>query len=140
MESPSLMRRFAAMLYDSLLIIALLMFSMIPLLALYSGDSEVVRNLWWIPLYVFLIIFGFFFGFWRKAGQTLGMRTWRIKLIDQATGNTINFSQALIRFAVAIPSLAFFGVGYIWLLFDKEKLSMPDRASGTRLIFLEKVK
>ena len=138
MESPSLMRRFAAMLYDSLLIIALLMVTMIPMVVLNNGEA--VGDRWWTFPYMVTIVFGFFFGFWRKAGQTLGMRTWRIKLIDQATGNTVSFSQAFIRFAVAIPSLAFFGVGYIWLLFDKEKLSMPDRASGTRLILLEKVK
>jgi len=68
----SLIRRLAAFLYDSLLLIALFM-----LLRLNNGEA--IEHLAY--KFALLPIAWFFFAwFWSKSGQTLGMQAWRIKM------------------------------------------------------------
>jgi uncharacterized RDD family membrane protein YckC len=63
-------------------------------------------------------------------GQTLAMKTWRIRVVNTA-GGAITFQQALRRFAVATVLI---GVSQIWGLFDRDRLFLHDRLSGTRLV------
>jgi uncharacterized RDD family membrane protein YckC len=78
-----------------------------------------------------------FFGwFWTHGGQTLGMRAWRLKLLD-SSGNPVTWRQSLIRYGAAWLSLLALGLGYIWVWIDPQGLSWHDRLSGTRLVVLE---
>ncbi|MDD1627213.1 MAG: RDD family protein [Methylococcaceae bacterium] len=77
----------------------------------------------------------FFYGwFWTHGGQTLGLRAWKIKILtlDQ---KPINWTQALLRFTTSIISWAFFGLGFLWILFDKNQRSWHDHLSKTALFF-----
>ena len=70
---------------------------------------------------------------WRRGGQTLGMRPWRLRVVDAAGG--IATTQALSRrYAVATLSLLAAGAGFWWAWFDRDRLTWHDRASGTRLV------
>ena len=69
-----LWRQFAAMVYDSLLIIALLFFSVGILVAINGGEA-VEPNIAF-KIYLVFVVFTFYAWFWRKSGQTLGMRVW----------------------------------------------------------------
>lgn len=133
----SLLRRLAAILYDSLLLLALLFIaSAIHLAISGSGDArtttDIVRS-----IFMVLIAFAFFGWFWLHGGQTLGMRAWRIRLQNRG-GGPITPWQAMLRFLVAIVSWLAFGLGFLWSLFDKEKLTWHDRYSMTELVVIPK--
>jgi uncharacterized RDD family membrane protein YckC len=72
-----------------------------------------------------------------SGGQTLGMRTWRIKLVRN-DGGPITWTIALKRYAYAVVSLVCLGLGFLWVLYDRDKLAWHDRWSGTKLTTLPK--
>jgi uncharacterized RDD family membrane protein YckC len=138
---PGLNRRLAAMLYDGLLLVALWFVATALLLTVSGGHlTDADRPLWLLytlRVSLLLVALMFFAGFWTHGGQTLGMRAWRLKLIS-ASGDSVNWKQALWRFAAAIPSVGAFGLGLFWILLDQERCAMHDRLSGTRLVLLAK--
>lgn len=132
-----LLRRLAAILYDGLLLLALLFIASAIHLAISGGEeartgSDIIRS-----LFMVLIAFAFFAWFWLHGGQTLGMRAWRIRLQNRG-GGPITPWQALLRFLVAILSWLFLGLGFLWSLFDKEKLTWHDRYSMSELVVIPK--
>ena len=129
-----LWRRLAAMVYDTLIVIALLMFATALALPLNQGEAFGAGNLW-LQLYLAAIALGFFLLFWRKGGQTLGMRAWKIKLVtdsDTAPG----YVQLLVRAVSAAVGIALLGLGVLWSLVDRDRLAVHDRLSHTRLVLL----
>jgi uncharacterized RDD family membrane protein YckC len=147
--TPSLLRRLTTIFYDTWLVLACLLAvsaMVIGLRVLTDGDAmhqgEVaVAGVWKVLLFSasLITVFGFYSYFWLKCGQTLGMQTWRIKLVNE-NGELINLKQAFIRFIAAFFSLALLGLGYFWQLLDKDKKSLHDRISKTQLVLVEKRK
>ena len=135
--SPGLLRRLGAMAYDAMLLLALLMMLSYPYVWLTDGDkpSLLVKTLY--QLYLLAICFFFYAVFWTHGGQTLGMRAWRLKVV-RAEGGVITWMLALKRFVFAWISLLCFGLGFLWILPDRDKLTWHDRWSGTRLVLLPK--
>ncbi len=133
----SLLRRLAAILYDSLLLLALLFIVSAAHLAISGGGeahtgSDIVRS-----IIVVVTAFAFFAWFWLHGGQTLGMRAWRIRLQSRG-GGAITPWQALLRFLAAIVSWLALGLGFLWSLVDKEKLTWHDRFSMSELVVIPK--
>lgn len=131
-EPASLWRRLAAMLYDGFLILALWFISAIVLVAMNNGE-ELPR----IPLQIFLYLETalFYTYFWRVKGQTLGMQVWKIRTVTD-TEEILTLGECAVRFFFATFSFAMIGLGFLWILFDPEKLAWHDRASGTRVLYL----
>lgn len=70
---------------------------------------------------------------WRRGGQTLGMRPWRLHLA--ASGDApANWTALWLRYSVGTLSLLAGGLGFWWAWWDRQRLTWHDRASGTRLI------
>ena len=69
---------------------------------------------------------------WRRGGQTLGMRPWRLHLAD-AEGGTPSWRALCVRYAVGTLSLLLAGTGFWWAWLDRNRLTWHDRASGTRM-------
>ena len=124
--------RFAAMAYDGLLILGLWFLVGVIFVAANNGEHANPHNPF-LPSALFIVTFWFYTHFWRRGGQTLGMRAWRLRLLNQNSG-PLTLTQCLVRFLVSIASFGLFGLGYIWLLFDKDKLTWHDRYSETRVI------
>jgi uncharacterized RDD family membrane protein YckC len=70
---------------------------------------------------------------WRRGGQTLGMRPWRLRLVA-ADGGVPGWGALWRRYAVGTLSLLAAGAGFWWAWLDRERLAWHDRASGTRLL------
>ena len=138
MKNAPFGRRIGAILYDSLLLFALLFLGTIPFIAIYGGEhvpSETPSH----QLTVALIIYLFFIVFWSRFGRTLGMQSWGLRIVDQE-GQLPGIGACTIRFVVGILSLAALGLGFLWQLVDREGLSWHDRASGTRLRYYPRQK
>ncbi len=83
--------------------------------------------------------FTFYYWFWTHGGQTLGMRAWRLKVIDaRLDGTPPHPVKCITRFCGAFVSLSAFGLGYIWCLFDAANDTWHDRISGTRTLVIPK--
>ncbi len=129
-----LFRRLAALLYDSLLLLAIMFIATAILLPFTGGEA--IQHSPFLTTYLLFISFFFYSWFWMHGGQTLGMRSWRLQLRNINPG-PITLWQALLRFLVAIPSALLFGAGYLWMLVDRDKLTWHDRYSETRIVQLE---
>lgn len=70
---------------------------------------------------------------WRRGGQTLGMRPWRIAVAGE-DAQAPSLPSLWVRYAVASVSLGLAGAGFWWALIDRDRLTWHDRASGTRMI------
>lgn len=144
---PFLLRRLMAMLYDTLLVLPLIMFSVAIALglqgALMSGTGGSVADIALPRLAVqciaVLTVITFFSIFWLKSGQTLGMQAWRIKLVRE-DGDDVTLRDCVVRCLAALLSALCLGLGYLWCLFDREGRSWHDRLSGTQLLLLPKRK
>jgi len=133
-RTPGIVRRLAGMLYESLLLVGV--FATLVLLpqviyAINFGQTAARAILLGHSL---AVLAAYFTWFWCHGGQTLAMKTWKIRLINARNDGAVTVPQALLRFALCWPSLCFFGVGLIWALFDRERQFMHDRLAGTRLI------
>jgi uncharacterized RDD family membrane protein YckC len=132
-EQPApLPRRLAALLYDSLLLIALLfVFTLLVILA--RGGRAISPGTLWFEASLVAIALAFCAAFWTNGGQTLGMRAWRIRVIA-ANGGSITWRHALVRFfagwLAALPA----GLGIWWALLDPQRRCWHDRLSGTRVV------
>lgn len=132
--TPKFVTRLACMLYEALLLLAVLFFAAFIFLALTQA-FKVPRIIF--QLYLLVAVASYFIWFWTHGGQTLAMKTWRIRLVT-ASGHTLNLKQALRRFALASVSVAL-GFGVIWALFDKDQQFWHDRIGGTRLMSVHKL-
>ena len=134
-KPAGLLVRLVAMFYDALLLLSALMIATAIALFVTKGASLAHNPFFRTTL--FLICFTFYAWFWLHGGQTLGMRAWRLRL-QNTDGRPITIWQALLRFLVAIPSLAFAGLGFLWMLIDKDKMTLYDRISESVIVRLPK--
>lgn len=70
---------------------------------------------------------------WRRGGQTLGMRPWRLRVVA-ADGGLPSRKALLLRYVVGNVSLLLAGLGFWWAWVDRDRLAWHDRASGTRML------
>ena len=140
-------RRVLALAYDTLMVAAIsLVYALIisiatvAFTALSVGDAVVVYDQLWYQLGFVAVNGGFFIYFWRHGGQTIGMRAWRLKLIDENTGGTATMKQCVLRCVLAPISIVCLGAGYWWGWFDEKGCAAHDRLTKTRVLLLPKKK
>ncbi len=130
-------RLFASVLYDTLLLSAILFFATLPLAlipdSLHSLPLvEASKVAWYL-----LVSYIYFAGFWLKGGQTPGMKSWKIT-IDGIQTPIPTKQQVTIRFFSAIFSWSLAGLGFLWMIIDPEKYTLHDHLSKTRLLLVKK--
>ena len=123
------------MFYDSLLLLSALLVATALVMMLTRGTLT-YHNPFYKTL-LFAICYLFHTWFWLHGGQTLGMKTWRLR-VQRRDGGPISIWQALVRFMAAIPSLALGGLGFFWMLIDRERMTWYDRFSQTVVVELPK--
>lgn len=114
-----LLRRLAAMFYDTFLILALLMLATALLLPFNKGQPVPPGTLVY-QIYLVIVAYLYFDYCWRHGGQTLGMKAWKIRCVGARTHR-----QTFLRFLGGILSFATLGLGF-WL-------GWPEKWSETSL-------
>lgn len=145
--TPSLARRLAAMVYDSLLLMAVsILYGALAVginLVINGSPATGERVSWgnwgilvfigWIATLVL-----FFCYFWCKSGQTLGMKTWRMKMFDSQSVQLPTLKQSMTRCLIAPLSMLLLGAGY-WLMYtNNDRQTLHDKISKTRILLLSK--
>ncbi len=128
-----ILRRLAAMCYEILLlsgVVAVLMIAPHVLIGAFAHKIATPAILW---AHLFLVLLVYFIWFWSNGGQTLAMKTWRIRLVT-VEGLPVRPAQALLRFLLCWPSLVLGGVGIVWSLIDRDGQFLHDRIAGTQIV------
>lgn len=140
-------KRIAAIIYDSLIVVVLAMvvtfINLIIISSLnsngiidisgYQDPSAYLNAQWWFKIEIVLAIWFFYAWFWYDGGQTLGMRSWRLKL-ESDNDKPLTFTRTGLR---AIYSLL--GLGNLMVLFTRNnKLALQDKLTKTRVVVLTK--
>ncbi|MBX3672083.1 MAG: RDD family protein [Burkholderiales bacterium] len=130
-RAPGAWRRLACAVYESLILAALVLFATFPYLA-FAGDSTAGWRRHLLQAWVLLVAGGYFVGFWTHGGQTIAMKTWRIR-VESAEGGAVGTGRAVRRYLFALLGAAAAGLGYLWALVDRDGQFLHDRLAGTRL-------
>jgi uncharacterized RDD family membrane protein YckC len=89
-------------------------------------------------VYVLAVCGAYFVFCWARSGQTLPMKTWRIRLVTEQ-GKPLSISQALRRYLLAVPGVLS-GIGVLWAFIDRDRQFLHDRLAGTRIVRVEQQK
>lgn len=129
--------RLLAAVYDLLPLLALWMLVSAALLLARGGEPVVPGSATaWIELVLLWAVAGLYAGLsWRRGGQTMGMRAWRLRVVD-ASGSSPAARAVALRYAVATLSLLALGVGVAWALFEPQRRTWHDLAAGTVVVRL----
>ena len=128
---PGLLRRLAALIYDTLLLFAVLFAATVPAVIVTGGEA-VGPNHPAFTAYLLAVSYLYFGWCWTRSGQTLGMRAWRMR-VRTREGEPLGWGRSLVRFTAAMVSMGAAGIGLLWVAFDRERLSLHDRLSATVL-------
>jgi uncharacterized RDD family membrane protein YckC len=130
-RTPGLLRRAACAVYDLLLVAALVLVATFPFLA-FAGDATSGYRRHLLQAFVLAVVGAYFVGFWTRGGQTLPMKTWRIRL-ECSDGSRVQAGRAALRYLFAILGAAALGIGFLWAFLDRDRQFLHDRLAGTRL-------
>jgi len=135
-----LWRRLCAIVYDTLIILALLL----AVSMLYHGIvNQLILGYETAPRgynpflasILFIAVFLFYSLSWRRSGQTLGMLAWKIR-VQNSDGSRISWGQCLLRFMVGIPALGLAGIGMWWMLLNAQRKTWHDFYSDSEVVRL----
>jgi uncharacterized RDD family membrane protein YckC len=123
------------MIYESLLLLGVITVGFFLPHILLGATTRIMapHYVLWIHLVALLMLY--YVWFWMHGGQTLAMRTWKMKIVDRS-GRPLRLMQAVLRYLVAWPSLLCGGVGIFWALLDRDRQFLHDRIADTRVILL----
>ncbi len=135
-------RRFAALLYDSLLLVALAVAFTFLALALNHGNalepaSVGAAGCIYIRAGLVAVISAYYLVNWTRSGQTLGMRAWRLRAVSDR-GRRLSWKPAALRLVLGWLAWAPAALGVLWLYVDREGLALHDRLSHTRVVRLDR--
>lgn len=107
----------------------------------YAGHHDSRQNIapfsplqWWLWLACWGVAGLYATLSWRRGGQTLGMRPWRIVVQAKDGRGRPGWKALWIRYAAGTLSLSCGGLGFWWAWLDRDRLTWHDRASGTRIV------
>ena len=126
--------RLLALCYDALPVLALLMMTSAVFLWLHGGrtvESDPVFGALEFAA-MWLLVGAYFVTSWRRGGQTIGMRPWRLQVLG-SDGRSAPLQRLCLRYAVAsvIPGLCL-----LWAPFDAQRRGLHDMAADTLVVRL----
>lgn len=147
MEYASITRRLTCFVYETLLVLgiaflAALIYNFVSYHTFLGHDvnvkqlqvpSGLIR--YGLQIWMFFVIGFYFVWVWtKKAGQTLPMRTWKLRIVT-IDNRLLSWQLATLRYVAAVISVSTFGIGLLWAFFDKNKLFLHDRLCHTKIVY-----
>lgn len=146
LPTAPLWRRFVALMYDGFIVLAISMIYGAITLGIYVWATGITSNdeyqptvsgpLFQLGWYICLALFYSYF--WKRGGQTAGMKAWKIRVVAQQENTPLTWRACIIRCLVGPPALFILCLGYIWKWFDKEGNCLHDKLSGTKVVVVPK--
>ena len=87
---------------------------------------------WMATLSIWLVVGTYFVVSWKRGGQTMGMRPWRLRVVC-ADGRPPGLRSLWLRYAAATITPVF---GLLWAFFDPDRRALYDVAAGTAFVRL----
>jgi uncharacterized RDD family membrane protein YckC len=126
-------RRLCALVYEALLLAAVIAVGFLLPHILLGSLAHIVFAGRFLIVHLFLLLLVYYVWFWTHGGQTLAMKTWKIRLVDRS-GRPLRPLQAVLRYLAAWPSFLCCGLGVLWAMFDRDGQFLHDRIADTRLV------
>jgi uncharacterized RDD family membrane protein YckC len=144
--SPLIGWRVLALVYDLWPALALWMLASLAFTVAFTMSGHADREniapfsalQWLLWLTCWLLTAAYALLSWRRGGQTLGMRPWRLKVVAADGISAPTWRALWLRYAIGTVSLLLGGLGFWWAWFDRDRLTWHDRASGTRMMRMAK--
>lgn len=154
--APTIKRRLISIVYEILLGLAVVFLPLLVFeIATKGGHTPAVEHM--RQALVFLVLGAYFIHQWSRQGQTLAMKTWRLKVVHPGHSH-LSLQAAAVRYLLAwmwvLPgALVAYALGLqhwqalgavaigmlLWAataLFDKDRQFLHDRLTGTRMVQL----
>jgi uncharacterized RDD family membrane protein YckC len=130
-------RRLAALVYDSVLLAALLVAFTSGAVFLNHGVAIETKTAGaWTYVYrasLAGVVAGYYSINWVRSGRTLGMRAWHLRAVSEQ-GQPMGWKAAVLRCALGLLAWCPAALGVLWLYVDPEHLALHDRLSKTRVL------
>lgn len=133
---PGLIKRLLVAAYDLLLLLGVILVASLLFLFIPANIEATLPVRVLKAVYLFGVIFTFYGWFWTHGGQTLGMRVWHLYLVD-ANGKFIQWPTAAKRFLLAQVSVLVIGLGFTWILLNRQRRTWHDLGSGTHMVLIK---
>ncbi|PHV11437.1 RDD family protein [Chitinimonas sp. BJB300] len=156
-------RRLVALCYETLLLVAVLLAAGMLFQLLWRGEQASVLRRYVEFGYLLSLLFVYFAWCWRRSGQTLAMKTWRLRL-QACDGSAPSWRAMLIRFVLALLIYAplvpiwlwakhapgmkwavwvagvWAALPAIWSWLDRDGQFFHDRVAGTQIVLVPTVR
>ena len=132
-EPAGFMRRFLAVLIDTIMFF---LFITVPV-TLTMGSVLIASNgeVNWLNVTLgYVLPFILTIWFWQKYLGTPGKMLLGIQVVDFNTGAKPSITKSVVRYFAYILSILPLFLGFIWIIFDKNKRGFHDYLSGTAVI------
>lgn len=130
-----LTRRLGSLCYELLLLAAIVFIAGWTFLAVNGLlPAGLQRPL--LQFYLLAVTAAYFIYCWTRNGQTLPMKTWRIRVVAR-DGAAITLKQGVRRYLFALAGIALCGGGFWWALIDRDGQFLHDRLAGTKIVGVE---
>lgn len=131
-EPPNITRRLVCMLYEGLVVFSILLIGfLIPQIVFSAFGMSLSGRM--LILHILVLLMVYFVWCWLNGGQTLPMKTWKLRIANP-DGSPLRPAQAMLRYLAAWPSILLGGIGLFWAIFDSEKQFLHDRIAGSRIV------
>lgn len=152
--SPGVGRRLAALLYEGVLLFGIVFFAALAFALVFQQRNGLVHHRL-LAAWIALVVGAYFVWFWTHGGQTLPMKTWRLRLVA-ADGAPLSTPRAILRYLLGwlwflpplalhpllqLPVPATLAVTAAWVVLwalaarlDPARQFPHDRLAGTRVV------
>ncbi len=132
-HKSKLWKHLAALTYDIFPILGLFLVTSLIMMVARGGEEVAAKTLWFQLL--LLAEFYLYFAYsWKKGGQTIGMRAWKIGIENY---QQLSWGDVTVRLLVGLISTILLGLG-LWIrLWDRQQLTWMDRACGQSVVDLQ---
>ncbi|MDI1363044.1 RDD family protein [Methylotenera sp.] len=131
--APSFIKLGACLIYEMLVVIALSL-AATAIFVLLLGEATIGIKRYLLQLFLWLTAGVYFVWCWHRKGQTLAMQTWQLKLLNQKA-QLLPLKAAIVRYLLASLSLMVFGLGFLWVIVDRDRLFLHDRLLKNKITY-----